>query len=89
MEEEIYINIKNCLSPDNETRQKGEQFIKDLKIFKLTYLLETLFKIFADAENNIPNDIKSLASILYKNILSENGIWINLSSVLKNKIDIK
>ena len=86
MEEEIYINIKNCLSPDNETRQKGEQFIKDLKIFKLTYLLETLFKIFADAENNIPNDIKSLASILYKNILSENGIWINLSSVLKNKI---
>ena len=86
MDEQIYLNLKNCSNPDNEKRKAAENYLENLKIFKLTDLLNNLFLIFSSSSNNIDNNIKNLASILYKNILSEENIWINLSSLLKNKI---
>ncbi len=86
MDEQIYLNLKNCLNPDNQIRKSSENFIENAKIFKLTELLNTLFLIFSSSSNNIDNDTKNMASVLYKNILSEENIWINLSSSLKNKI---
>ena len=86
MDEQIYINLKNCLNPDNQIRKESENFIQNAKIFKLTDLLNTLFLIFSSSSNEIDINIKNMASVLYKNILSEENIWINLSSSLKNKI---
>ena len=86
MDEQIYLNLKNCLSQNNEIRKNSEQFIENAKIFKLQDLLKNLFIIFSDSSNNIDNNIQHIASVLYKNILIENGIWINLSSSLKNNI---
>ena len=86
MDEQIYLNLKNCLNPDNQIRKSSENFIENAKIFKLTELLNTLFLIFSSSSNNIDNNTRNMASVLYKNILSEEDIWINLSSSLKNKI---
>ena len=86
MDEQIYLNLKNCLNPDNQIRKSSENFIENAKIFKLTDLLNTLFLIFSSSSNNIDNNTRNMASVLYKNILSEENIWINLSSSLKNKI---
>ena len=86
MDEQIYLNLKNCLSQNNEIRKNSEQFIENAKIFKLQDLLKNLFIIFSDSSNNIDNNIQHIASVLYKNILIENGIWINLSFSLKNNI---
>ena len=86
MDEQIYLNLKNCLNPDNKIRKSSENFIENAKIFKLTELLNTLFLIFSSSSNNIDNNTRNIASVLYKNILSEENIWINLSSSLKNKI---
>ena len=86
MDEQIYLNLKNCLNPDNQIRKSSENFIENAKIFKLTDLLNTLFFIFSSSSNNIDNNTRNIASVLYKNILSEENIWINLSSSLKNKI---
>ena len=86
MDEEIFINLKNCLNPNNDIRKKAETFIENKKIFNLTELLNNLFLIFSDTKYNIDNNLKSLSSTLYKNIISENCLWINLSSTLKDKI---
>ena len=86
MDEQIYLNLKNCLNPDNQIRKSSENFIENAKIFKLTELLNTLFLIFSSSSNNIDNNTRNMASVLYKNILGEENIWINLSSSLKNKI---
>ena len=86
MDEQIYLNLKNCLNPDNQIRKSSENFIENAKIFKLTELLNTLFFIFSSSLNEIDNNTRNIASVLYKNILSEENIWINLSSSLKNKI---
>ena len=86
MDEQIYLNLKNCLNPDNQIRKSSENFIENAKIFKLTDLLNTLFLIFSSSSNDIDNNTRNMASVLYKNILSEENIWINLSSSLKTKI---
>ena len=86
MDEQIYLNLKNCLNPDNQIRKSSENFIENAKIFKLSDLLNSLFLTFSSSSNEIDNNIKNMASVLYKNILSEENIWINLSSSLKNKI---
>ena len=86
MDEQIYQNLKNCLNANNEIRKNAENFFQDAKIFKLSYLLKNLFLIFSDSSNNIDNSIQNIASVLYKNIIIEEGIWINLSSSLQNKI---
>ena len=86
MENELYLKIKDCLSPDNETRKKGENYINNLKKYQLTELLSQLFFIINDTKNNnIDNNIKNLSSILYKNILLEDNNWINLPFLFKNK----
>ena len=86
MENELYLKIKDCLSPDNEIRKKGENYIDNLKKFQLTELLSQLFFIINDTKNNnIDNNIKNLSSILYKNILLEDNNWINLPFLFKNK----
>ena len=84
MEEQIYLNLKNCLNPNNEIRKSAESFIENYKIFKLPDLLNNLFLIFSS--NDIEYNIQNIASVIYKNILMEDNIWINLSSSLKNKI---
>ena len=86
MDEQIYQNLKNCLNANNEIRKNAENFFQDAKIFKLPDLLKNLFLIFSDSSNNIDNNIQNIASVLYKNIIIEEGIWINLSSSLQNKI---
>ena len=84
MDEQIYLNLKNCLNPNNEIRKSAESFIENYKIFKLPDLLNNLFLIFSSSD--IEYNIQNIASVIYKNILMENNIWINLSSSLKNKI---
>ena len=86
MDEQIFLNLKNCLNPDNEIRQKAELYIENAKVFKFESLLESLFFILSDNLNNIDNNIKNMASILYKNILSQDNTWINLTITQKNKI---
>ena len=86
MDEQIFVNLKNCLNPDNEIRQKAELYIENAKVFKFESLLESLFFILSDNLNNIDNNIKNMASILYKNILSQDNTWINLTITQKNKI---
>ena len=86
MDEQIFLNLKNCLNPDDKTRKLAENFIENAKIFKLQDLLNNLFLIFSTSSNYIDKNIQNMASIIYKNILSEESIWINLSSSLKNKI---
>ena len=86
IENELYLKIRDCLSPDNETRKKGENYINNLKKYQLTELLSQLFFIINDTKNNnIDNNIKNLSSILYKNILLEDNNWINLPFLFKNK----
>ena len=84
MNEQIYLNLKNCLNPNNEIRKSAESFIENYKIFKLSDLLNNLFNIFAS--NDIEYKIQNIACVIYKNIIIEDNIWINLSSTLKNKI---
>jgi len=84
MDEQIYLNLKNCLNPNNEIRKSAESFIENYKIFKLSDLLNNLFYIFAS--NDIEYNIQNIACVIYKNIITEDNIWINLSSTLKNKI---
>ena len=84
MDEQIYLNLKNCLNPNNEIRKSAESFIENYKIFKLPDLLNSLFLIFSSSD--IEYNIQNIASVIYKNILMEDNIWINLSSSLKNKI---
>ena len=86
MNEQIFLNLKNCLNPDDKTRKEAENFIENAKIFKLQDLPNNLFLIFSTSSNNIDKNIQNMASIIYKNILCEENIWINLSSSLKNKI---
>ena len=86
MDEQIFLNLKNCLNPDNEIRQKAELYIENAKVFKFESLLESLFFILSDNLNNIDNNIKNMASILYKNILLQDNTWINLTITQKNKI---
>ena len=86
MDEEIFLNLKNCLNPDNEIRKKAETFIENAKIFKFEILLQNLFFVFSDTVNNIDNSMKNMASVLYKNILLQDNTWINLTLVQKNKI---
>ena len=86
MDEQIFVNLKNCLNPDNEIRQKAELYIENAKVFKFESLLESLFFILSDNLNNIDNNIKNMASILYKNILSQDNTWVNLAITQKNKI---
>lgn len=86
MDEQIFLNLKNCLSPINEVRKNAENFLSNLKIFKLHELLQNLFLVFSDTSNNIDINIQNISCLLYKNILTENGIWYNLPSTLKSKI---
>ena len=86
MDEEIFLNLKNCLNPDNEIRKKAELYIENAKIFKFENLLQCLFFIFSDNLNNINNNMKDMATVLYKNILLQDNAWINLTLVQKNKI---
>ena len=86
MDEEIFLNLKNCLNPDNEIRKKAETFIENAKIFKFEILLQNLFFVFSDTVNNIDNSMKNMASVLYKNILLQDNTWINLNLTQKNKI---
>ena len=86
MDEEIFLNLKNCLNPDNEIRKKAELYIENAKIFKFENLLQCLFFIFSDNLNNIDNNMKDMATVLYKNILLQDNAWINLTLVQKNKI---
>ena len=86
MDEQIILNLKNCSNPENEIRKKAEAFIENAKIFKFDNLINNLFLIFSSNANNIDKNIKNMASILYKNYLSEDYTWINLPSSQKNKI---
>ena len=86
MDEQIYLNLKNCSNPDNEIRKKAETFIENAKIFKFDNLINNLFLIFSSNNDFIDKNIKNIASILYKNYLSEDNTWINLSSAQKNNI---
>lgn len=86
MDEQIYLNLKNCSNPNNEIRKKAETFIENAKIFKFDNLINNLFLIFSSNNNFIDKNIKNMASILFKNYLSEDNTWINLTSSQKNKI---
>ena len=87
MDQELFSKIKDCLSPNNETRKKAEEYIKNLKKYKLPDLLTQLFIIINDTSHtNIHNSIKQFSSILYKNTLMEENNWINLPFLFKNKV---
>ena len=87
MDQELLSKIKDCLSTNNETRKKAEEYIKNLKKYKLPDLLSQLFLIINDTSHtNIDNSIKQFSSILYKNTLMEENNWINLPFLFKNKV---
>jgi len=85
MEQELYLKLKDCLSPDNNIRKSAENYINDQKIYQPTNLLSQLFVIINEPGNKYEVKIKELSSILYKNILMENNNWINLPFLFKNK----
>ena len=86
MDKELFLNLKDCLSPNNDIRKNAEIYINNLKNFDLSNLLNQLFLIINDTSNNIDNSIKNLCSVLYKNFLIEENNWINLPFFTKNKI---
>ena len=85
MEKDLYLKLKDCLSPDNNIRKSAENYINDQKIYQLTNLLSQLFIIINEPGNKYEIKIKELSSLLYKNILMENNNWINLPFYFKNK----
>ena len=85
MEQDLYLKLKDCLSPDNNIRKNAENYINDQKIYQLTNLLSQLFIIINEPGNKYEIKIKELSSLLYKNILMENNNWINLPFHFKNK----
>ena len=85
MEQDLYLKLKDCLSPDNNIRKSAENYINDQKIYQLTNLLSQLFIIINEPGNKYEIKIKELSSLLYKNILMENNNWINLPFYFKNK----
>ena len=85
MEKDLYLKLKDCLSPDNNIRKSAENYINDQKIYQLTNLLSQLFIIINEQGNKYEIKIKELSSLLYKNILMENNNWINLPFYFKNK----
>jgi hypothetical protein len=86
MNKELFLNLKDCLSPNNDIRKNAEIYVDNLKKFDLSNLLNQLFLIINDTSNNIDNSIKNLCSVLYKNFLIEENNWINLPFFTKNKI---
>ena len=85
MEQDLYLKLKDCLSPDNNIRKSAENYINDQKIYKLENLLSQLFVIINEPGNKYEIRIRELSSLLYKNILMENNNWINLPFHFKNK----
>ena len=85
MEQDLYLKLKDCLSPDNNIRKSAENYINDQKAYQLPNLLSQLFMIINEPGNKYEIKIKELSSLLYKNILMENNNWINLPFHFKNK----
>ena len=85
MEQDLYLKLKDCLSPDNNIRKSAENYINEQKIYKLENLLSQLFVIINEPGNKYEIKIRELSSLLYKNILMENNNWINLPFHFKNK----
>ena len=86
MDKELFLNLKDCLNPNNDIRKNAEIYVNNLKKLDLSNLLNQLFLIINDTSNNIDNSIKNLCSVLYKNFLMEENNWINLPFFTKNKI---
>ena len=86
MDKELFLNLKDCLNPNNDIRKSAEIYVDNLKKLDLSNLLNQLFLIINDTSNNIDNSIKNLCSVLYKNFLMEENNWINLPFFTKNKI---
>ena len=85
MEQDLYLTLKDCLSPDNNIRKSAENYINDQKTYQLPNLLSQLFMIINEPGNKYEIKIKQLNSLFYKNILLENNNWINLPFHFKNK----
>ena len=87
MDQELYQNLKNCLSTDNTTRKNAESFINTKKSEQLPQLLTNLFYLISDeSDSSIDLNVRQLSCLLFKNILCENNNWFSLTNEFQAKI---